>query len=346
MNQLQQKKDIEWIDNLRVIATISVVVIHVISAYLKFETQPTTNWWVANVFDSLLRFCVPIFVMITGALLLPKEYQLYDYLKNRILRIIIPFVFWTFIYIILNYILLILSGNSLSFNFVLKDIAQKIINGASFHFWYIYMIIGIYLFIPIIGKWVRNCDEKEIVYFLGIWLLITIWNQPFCLKVLPKLELPYFTGYIGYLVLGYYLSIKNFDYIKPQYLIVLFFLAGSITAIGTYYFSARDEGFNEEFYAFLTPNVLMSTIAVFLFFNNLSIKNKLVKKIFSFINNLSFGIYFVHILVIILFNKIGLNCMIINPIIGIPLVSILCLFSSSLIIYFLKKLPYLRKLVG
>ena len=65
-------------------------------------------------------------------------------------------------------------------------LGEQYFNGASYHFWYIYMIIGIYLFIPIIGRWIRSAPESHIQYFLGIWGLTILFNNPH----FPYLKLP------------------------------------------------------------------------------------------------------------------------------------------------------------
>ena len=95
----------EWISNLRVIATLCVVLLHVASSVLyKYNQVPNSHWWIGNVYDSFARFSVPLFLMITGALLLGKQYSYSIFLKRKVVRILLPFAFWTAIYIIYNFI--------------------------------------------------------------------------------------------------------------------------------------------------------------------------------------------------------------------------------------------------
>ncbi|NJK87243.1 MAG: acyltransferase family protein [Bacteroidales bacterium] len=148
--------------------------------------------------------------MLTGALLLPKEYELGFFLKKRFLRIVIPFLFWSLIYITYHLGQDIYHGEMKSLSQAIDLILTELSQGADYHLWYIYMIIGIYLFIPVIGKWVRASTEKEILYFLVIWLITTFLNLPIPMKYKPDFNLVYFTGYIGYPILGYYLSKKEF----------------------------------------------------------------------------------------------------------------------------------------
>ncbi len=95
----------EWISNLRVIATLCVVLLHVASSVLyKYNQVPNSHWWIGNVYDSFARFSVPLFLMITGALLLGNQHSYPIFLKRKVIRILLPFAFWTAIYIIYNFI--------------------------------------------------------------------------------------------------------------------------------------------------------------------------------------------------------------------------------------------------
>jgi len=75
-----------WISNLRVIATISVIMLHVSAELLlsSFTNPPNASWNIANLYDSLVRYCVPVFVMITGALMLPQEIELTAFFSEKI----------------------------------------------------------------------------------------------------------------------------------------------------------------------------------------------------------------------------------------------------------------------
>ncbi len=90
-----ERKD--WVSNLRVVATVAVVVLHISVPYLenKFVDLPGINWWGGNLFDSLTRFCVPVFLMITGTLLLPQKTYFNVFFKKRTKRLLPPFLFWS-----------------------------------------------------------------------------------------------------------------------------------------------------------------------------------------------------------------------------------------------------------
>lgn len=340
-----------WAENLRVIATVSVIFLHVSAiTVMQYGKVSNLEWWAANVYDSSVRFCVPIFVMLTGALILPKDYELGAFLKNRLIRIVLPFIFWSFVYIVYKLCLEALWGEKPSLLGLLNEALVLIQHGVSFHFWYIYMILEIYLFVPVIGKWVRNCNEKEIIYFLLIWLFTLVFFKPGVLDFVPKIDLKYFTGYLGYLVLGYYLAFKQFKSPSAVKLVskLLVVIGVVITIVGTFLISFYNARFVDVFYLYLSPNVLLASVGVFLFFvnGNKNLNSKRITIIRDVINRFSFGIYLIHVLVLDLLDIFGINNNLISPVLGIPLITIFCLMLSVGIIFIVNKLPYGKYISG
>jgi len=340
---MEHAKKLFWVDGLRAAATIAVVVVHVSAPVVyQFDSVSTNVWMTGNILDSLGRFCVPVFLMLTGALVLPKENSLGEFFKKMGLRILLPFAFWSLIYIVFNYSQL----SSLPLD-SFRWIYFQIKDGSSYHLWYVYMIIGLYLFIPILGKWIRNATEKEILFFLFVWFCTLFLKLPIVEKVFPTIELGHFTGYIGYLVLGYYLSIKSVGNQNKTNVIgvVLFGIGVSLTAIGTIVMSNHTGQFYDLFYAYLTPNVIMASVGIFLLYKNLHEKYR--PGIASeFISQYSYGIYLSHVLVLFLLSEIGLDWNLIHPAIGIPVTSAACLILSSGLVFILNKLPFGKYISG
>ncbi len=346
---MQKENNLEWADNLRVLATLSVIIIHVASSPVSlFGKVEPSLWWTANSMDGVLRFCVPVFVMLSGVLLLNKEYELEVFLKKRFARIVWPFLFWSSIYILFAWFFKGIKNQHLDANQILSWILSSFQKGASYHLWYVYMILGLYLFIPIIGKWVRNAREKEIQYFLSIWFITLCLNYPFIAAYKINLELSYFTGFLGYLVLGYYCSIKTFQSnLSARNTGLALFLIGSIiTIIGNYWVAVEYGKYVNTFYSYLSPNVFMASVGLLLFIKNSRINNVWVIKIRNFISQYSFGIYLVHVLVLSSLSRFGIHWKFIHPFVGIPFTSLACLLISSAIIYLLHKLPYGKYIAG
>jgi len=341
-----KNENLDFINSLRALATFAVIFLHVAAGILyQYGSISNLDWWTGNIYDSSVRFCVPIFLMISGTLIFSKNYQSTgEFLKKRVLRILFPFLFWSIIYIAADLFQKFIHGEYLSLIEVLKFIYVKLRSGASYHLWYIYMIIGLYLFFPIIGKWLHNSNKNGIKYFLGIWLLTVFINMPFVGKLMPNIDISYFSGYIGFPILGYYLNNISLNFDKKKVIYVLLLFTGIlITIFGTYFVTSYQGGFYEGFYSYLSPNVILVSVGIFLFFKDFVSFNS---KVILFFSKYSYGTYLIHILVLTELSKIGLTYAFVNPIIGIPITSVLCFVLSSLIIWGVNKLPLGKYISG
>lgn len=351
MANLVQEEKLFWIDNLRALATIGVIFLHVSAPLIyKFGVIPMSWWWVGNIFNSLVRGSVPIFLMVTGALLLPKEYDLSTFLKKRFLRVLTPFFFWALVHIVMNLLLKIHSGEVHNLNDGLDNIASKISSGIAYHYWYVYLIIGIYLFLPIIGKWVRNSSKKEILYFLILWMTITLLSQtPVSgFKYYSQITY-YFSGSLGFVVLGYYLTKYPFLSKNKKVfwsLILLLLVAFLFTIIGTYYLSNTSGKSVQTLYSYFSLNVIIATICIFLLFSLFSVKNRFLNNSLAIVSKYSYGIYLSHVLVLTILSFLKIDCMLFHPAVGILLTVILCLGMSGSIVFIINKLPYGKYISG
>lgn len=336
----ENQHHLNWLNTLRCIATFSVIILHLsVPLVNEFDKVPSYSWVTGNIFDGLTRFCVPVFVMISGVLLLDKNYSIKTFLTKRMIKIIIPFLFWSMIYFLLH---ADLSDNP-------ATIALKFIKtmkgGAEYHLWYIYMIIGIYLFLPIINKWIINSNQHEIQYFLILWLAVIILGMPYFNKLFTRIDFRYFSGYLGYAVLGYYLN-RYFNTIHIKYSILLF-LTGSIATIGlTHIFSVENQQLFKDFYNYLSPNLILQSTGIFLLCKNIVIKNYYLLKIISFISKYSFGIYLSHVFVLSILNTFGIAATTVHPVFTVLFTGIICLSISLFITYLLNKLPFGKYISG
>lgn len=333
---------ITWYDTLRAIATVGVIGIHVSSDYQPASGTITGyDFWAGNVFDSLSRFSVPVFVMLSGALMLGREYPLGEFLKKRLTRLVLPFLFWSSIYTIKSFWDIVDEEGSLSFHRIAYEFFVQFRDGSSLHLWYVYMIVGVYLFIPIIGKWIRHSTRKEQLYFLGIWFLTILLNQPIFEKFKPAIELSYFSGFLGYLVWGYFLNQLAFKSSRMQNLIALgLLLLGLLTTIlGTYFVLSSTKSYSSVFYEPLSPNILLYATGLFLLFKDKELKFGFCVKIRDFVSRYSYGVFLAHVLVFFKLLDFGLGWNFINPLLGIPVTIILTLIITSAIVFVVNKLP-------
>lgn len=330
---------IEWVENLRVIATITVIMLHVAGpGVVSLGSVSMLDWNIANFFDGFARFCVPIFIMITGSFILNKDYELKDFFKNKLSRIIIPFLIFSFIYTIDGY-----GVKNLIKNHDLEEFSQfalqNLIYGSSYHLWYIYMLIGLYIISPIIRVYVKNASKSNLEYFLIAWLIFVTIDGYALNDYIPSFQISIFANYTGYFVLGYYLSKYP---LNSQKLGWLLFITGSLLTIGgTYYFSVKQNQFFEMFYNYNTLNVILQSIGIYTILFNSTIKNKVLSKLRDIISKNSFNIYLVHVLIL---SKIApLTWDYVNPLAGIITTTLVCLLISTIVSMVLKQIPIVNR---
>ena len=213
-----------WIDWLRVIACFMVFVVHSTEPfYLGGEgslilTEGDAFW--SSFFDTFVRSCVPLFVIASSYLQFPIHYSTGEFFKRRALRILVPFAIWTVVYAC------VWGEPAENFRNLLLNF-----NYSSGHLWFVYMLIGVYLLMPLLSPWAEKVGKKELQAYLGIWLFTTLiplfrdWFSGFSTTViygpsgLPRQALfplwgeaswnaygtfYYMSGFIGYLLLGLY----------------------------------------------------------------------------------------------------------------------------------------------
>jgi surface polysaccharide O-acyltransferase-like enzyme len=336
---------IGWANNLRAAATLGVVVIHCSSyVILNFGHIDKLHWLIAVIFNTAVRWSVPIFVMLTGSFVLSNyNDKLGHFLKNAFNKIIVPFLIWSIVYLLYNN-WDDLFGNALTTAQKNELLIEKSLSGTEVHLWYVYMIVGVYLLIPIFSKWTKLASPKELYLFLGFWFFLLFAN-PYLNNYTTDFQFSYFSGYIGYLIAGFYL----FNYVKLNKVIpwLLLIISIAIIAAVTYTTSFAKNEFNDTFLAPLTPGIFMMSASVYLIGKQSTIHlpkwfNNLVDQICKY----SYGIYLVHYLVLALIDEylIGINSF--HPLLSIPAISLLCFACSFSIIYLLRKIPYLGKYIG
>ena len=351
---MPKKNDIQWLDTVRAIATIGVIIIHVSSPLVNMSYGKNMNfWWIGNMVDSIVRYSVPLFLMLSGTTLLNKELGIVEFYRKRVTRVLVPFLFWIIAYWIFRWAMLSFKQQPKTFETIWQwgiDLFLK--QGISKHLWYIYMILVIYLFVPFLGKTLRKLSESNILTILLGWVIFSFvcksmpinqygWSNGFGEKLLG-----YFL-HTGYLVLGFYLKNLNFKFNNVKtYSIITFFMCAISTAILTYFSSLNVHKLDLSYYSYFTPIAILQCTSIFLWIKDITIKNRFILGLQNTISNYSYGIYLVHIMVIGIFFRYGIFWTMAHPLISLPLISTLTLITSYTIIFILRKIPYGKYIAG
>jgi surface polysaccharide O-acyltransferase-like enzyme len=346
---IAKAENIDWISNLRLIALYAVIILHCSSPLLMaYGKVSMPDWWAADCLNALVRFAVPVFVMITGALLLHREYEIGSFLKKRLSRVVIPFLFWSLVYIWYSwYNEEITFGNDAWAN--IKQVLHLLKYGSSYHLWYVYMLIGLYFFIPVIGKFVRNASEKEILYFLAVWFAVMLITQPYLFRYNPSVDMHYFAGFAGYLVLGHYLAFKEFNVKNLRlWMMLLFLLSIAVIAFGSYWLIGYQKYPGTMFYEPVNPAVLTLSASIFMIVKLTVPKvSPLIIRIRDFVGKYNYGIYLAHALVLyFLDDPFGISYKLCTPIISIPLTALIAFVLSLALVWVINKIPFVGKWVS
>ncbi|MCM3585190.1 acyltransferase family protein [Mesobacillus maritimus] len=329
---------------LRAVAIIGVLLIH-ISARLVRQEVGSFEWWIGNLVDSSSRWAVPLFIMLSGMLLLGKKESQWDIITNRIPRLFLALLFWSFIYSLwaFRYDIGSYSFTEFAINLYQNDI--------KYHLWYLYAILGLYLVMPLFKTFIQQGKKTDILYFLFLSFAISAISTT--LSYLFKFQLAngfeYFLGYGGYFILGYYLANTEVSR-KTTNLFHLLGIAGLLlTILGTWLVSAQEGSLNQVFYEYLSITTPFVSISLFLFMKDFG--NKPNSNLTSMIAKYSFGIYLTHPMVLDVFRGkefiqlTGISHLTTHPIVYTAFMLIIVLFISLLLTLIISRIPVLRKFV-
>ena len=345
-----------WLDLLRFVAILMVIAAHSVDIYNATPQENSDNSFWGAFIGSMMRPCVPLFAMMTGMLLLPIREKADEFYRKRIPRVLFPMILWSAIYYLTPWFIGVLGGDkavvsiffpfefspSQEFSDAVGNIAMIpfTFNGYTTHMWYIYMLIGLYLFMPYLSAWVEKNDQTLIRTFVALWG---------CSLMLPYIEqlisrdifgvcawnnfgtFYYFAGFAGYLLLGHLMGGGNrLRSAKAIAVGTMLYVSGFIITYSGYSTMAEQFSYEEApdmlemFWQYCSPNVVLMTIGVFLIIQRVKINSPRTQSILANITKCGFGIYMMHYIFI------GPTVILLTPL-GLP--TPLCVICTVLIVF-------------
>ena len=358
-----EKKRILKYDIIRIVAILLVIMCHV-SAYMVIEYDDPNGliFQMGNIPNGICRACIPLFVMLSGALLLneSKPFDTKKFYKKSLLWLVLLLVGWLLVYAVFYAFLLpLMKGQDVSWSIFGEYLLT--LNPSNYpHLWYMFMCVGLYLMTPVFRLFVK---KENVKYVVGIVIAAIIYT--FLMKTLNvfmvnsenhatlfttfigKFRLEGLGGYIAYFLLGWLFD--NFDIKKPYriviYIVGLLALVLQIVTIQLVYNDIPT--IRNYLSADLALPVILYGGAVFLFITNICKDKTHNSKILSLLSNCSFGVYMIHVFILEIFTRVWLtpDKLNIHPMLYFLLIYVIIIVLSYIITYFISKIKYVRKAI-
>ena len=323
----KERENIAWVDLLRVIACFLVVFSHCCDPFVAHFNADYSKFLQGCGFGSAVRCCVPLFAMMTGVLLFPVKSTLGEFYSKRLKRLLVPIVFWSLALPVMYYVYFQLAGSTTSpsvdmSTFTGEMTLQKMytfifnFNYDTTPLWYLYMLVGLYLVIPVFSSWMQQASQKDLKLFLKVWG-ITLF-LPYIKMFAPALgylgnyghmglygecdwnaygSFYYVSGFIGYLVLAHYLVKYPLDWSWKKLAAIgipMWVVGYAITYGGYVLMNEKFPGnyaYLEILWLFSGINVFMMTFPIFLAIQKTNINSR---PWLSRMASMTFGIYLCH----------------------------------------------------
>jgi surface polysaccharide O-acyltransferase-like enzyme len=331
-----------YIDLLRCIAAFAVVAIHVLGPLRElFGEVATVEWLAAMGINSSTRWAVPIFMMISGALLIStqKPFVCSEYLPKRLMKVVIPFIAWTLIYAMVGGF----SADSWQWTETVKILQESPNQPVWYHLWFFYDFIPLYFVIPFLQPLVKNTEPERMKLLIVSWGFLTLMYF-FKVETFLKESLILYTGY---LLLGWYLFNRDN---RPQ--LKLWLIAGIsalvINFFGSWLLAHLNGKYSSFFMGYKSINTVLIGGMLFVVAQAYadSIKESL-KPLIKTISKYSLGIYLLHPLLLIPVRELnnGVYDWFFSYWLAIPIITILTLIVSLVLVIALAKIPLVNRLV-
>lgn len=300
----EARADFEYVNVASVVSAIAVVFLHTNAVFWHFD-RDAFYWASANVIESVCYFAVPIFFMISGATLLDfnKRYGLRTYFFRRLSRAGVPFLFWSFLGLAFQIIIL----KWISFDVVTpKYLLEGLLTGRLVEiYWFFIPLFCIYLAIPLFAAVPEEKRKVLFTYLSAAGLLFNV-IPPFVLSATGKqlaneLSIGVVAGYLFFIPVGYLISRYEISFRQRLTIYLLGACGLAAHLFGTYFYSIRDGKISDVFKGYTNLPCVLYSIAVFVFIKYATprvMSWKLIARLINLLRGYTLSIYLLHIYVI------------------------------------------------
>ena len=361
----EQKERVVFVDFIRAAACFMVILVHSSEHFYGGVDSPLAgpvsflanegNRLCVSFYDGFCRMSVPLFMIVSAYLLAPMKEEMtsWQFYRRRLLRVGPPMLLFLILYSVLP-----LLWGGVDTATAMRDLSRVPLNfpDGGGHLWFMYPLLSLYLFIPIISPWLRKATKQEELFFIALFAVSTclpylnrwfgdMWGE--CFWNSFNL-LYYFAGYLGYLVLAHYIRV-HLDWSRTKRVAVGLpcLLIGAAVTIFSFYIQAVP-GQNIETpvlevgWAFCTINVLCETFGAFLLFSCISLPK--TPRLVNDLSHMSFGMYLVHIFWLNLWAAVLMPLL--PTVAAIPAMAVITYICSYVSVKLLSFIPGAKYFIG
>lgn len=377
MSLQASKKRVVWIDLLRVFSTCLVPLAHLCSNCLNSTAGVhSTDYIIMNFFNSMCRWVVPGFVMISGVFFLnpQKECDPKNIFKKNIVRMATAFLFWSFLYAVQQNFFPAIGFEEEMAPFSKRAFVNDFISG-EYHMWYLYMIAALYLLTPLIRVFTDNATKKQMEAFMVLsFIFANLVPMLLCIPFVAKFEFStvnsyiqpsFVAGYTGLYIGGQYMVRYPFTKKVRIFVYAMGVLGYILMSCGNLWLSFSLDTPTKKLLAASHASSVMIAYAMFTFFQHVISKIDFRQgsvKVIKWLSARSFGVYLCHVFLMRAFQYFGIQVVHFNPsvarfdlsplqyihispLIGVPVLTVLVLIGSFTVSWIVSKIPVLKKYV-
>lgn len=343
----KNKERVAYFDHIKILAISLVILIHIFCFCYNNSAVGSTTYYLTLAVTALFRIAVPLFFMVSGALHLDenKSFDIKKFYVNTVLRFIICFIAWDFVYANLKMLFGFLFQNITVTSYI-SELTQNMVN-FKYHLWFLKELIAILFIVPLLRLFVKK-ENKNIIKFFLILIAALIAIKSWCtlcdhktIMSFISCFLPFdFINYLFYFVLGWFLHNCEISQQENKAISVLGICSIVILPIINVLFAYLEAKNNVRVFtvesSFLIFNLFF---AVFVFVKFKNCKNLTTNKFILLLESNIFGVYLTHVIFNDLFFELIFSKIILSPIWCLPVgfLAFIMIFISSFILTFLIK---------
>ncbi len=330
-----------WADGIRTIAIYFVILAHTVSLPKNYSSWDLAGFSIYGFFGLL---SVPLFVILTGSLLLKKNDGYEDFFKKRVKRVLLPWILWSLFYVVFK----IINGEEKAMS--IWQLAHLSFRVFMSQFWFLPMLFGLYFLTPVLRIFLRNATRRDVAYSILIWLIFII-VVPMVLGAYYITD-SYVIQFIGYYLFGYFVIEYPVNKKISKFFLPVFLACFAISPIYYLLLTPRDPTAPSQLFSHVSRIIVIASSSFFIILKDFLQINEpripeYVKKLVFNLGQMSLGIYLSHSIFINLYNFIHPDVINNLPrIISIFILSIFVFMFSALLIYLLRKIPLIGEMVG